>query len=84
MRWVEHVARMVLMRRAHKIFVKKPQGKRPLGGPRRRREYNTKMSLKEIEGELVDWTRLAQNINQWRALMTTVMILGFYKRRGIS
>jgi hypothetical protein len=48
------------MRNAYKIFVGKSEGKRPLGRPRRRWEYNIKMHLREIGLEGVDWIYLAQ------------------------
>jgi hypothetical protein len=47
-RWAEHVERMGETRNAYRILMGKPGGKRPLGRPRRRRVYNTKMDLREI------------------------------------
>jgi len=58
-RWAEHVARMGEMRNAHNILVGKPEGKRPLGRPRRRWEDNITMDLREICCEGVDWMHLA-------------------------
>jgi hypothetical protein len=53
----------------------KPDGKRPLGRPRRRWVDNIKMDLKEIGWDGMDWIDLAQDRNQWRALVNTVMNL---------
>jgi hypothetical protein len=55
--------------------VGKPECKRPLGRPRRRWVDNIKMDLKEIGSDGVDWIDLAQNRDQWRALVNTVMNL---------
>jgi hypothetical protein len=53
--------------------VGKPEGKRQLGRPRRRWENNIRMNLSGIERGVVDWIDLAQDIDQWRALVNTVM-----------
>jgi hypothetical protein len=58
-----------------RILVGKPEGKRPLGRPRRRWVNNIKMDLREIEWDVMDWIDLAQDRNQWRALVNTVMYL---------
>jgi len=50
----------------------KPEGKRPLGRPRRRWEDNIKMDLREV-GRGGDWMALAQDKDRWRALVKTVM-----------
>jgi hypothetical protein len=55
--------------------VGKPEGKRPLGRPRRRWEDNIRMYLREIGWGDVDWIDLAQDRDQWRALVKTVMNL---------
>jgi hypothetical protein len=55
--------------------VGKPEGRRPLGRPRRRWEANIKMDLREIVWGGMDWIDLAQDWNQWRALANTVMNL---------
>jgi hypothetical protein len=55
--------------------VVKPEGKKPLGRHRRRCEDNIKIDLKEIGWGSMDWIDLAQNRNQWRALVNTVMNL---------
>jgi len=48
MRWASHVARMGEWKGVYRIFVGKPEGKRPLGRPRRRWEYSIKMDLQEV------------------------------------
>jgi hypothetical protein len=63
------------MRNAYLILVRKPEGKRPLGRPRRRYEDNIRMDLREIGWEGVDWIHLAQDRNQCQALVNTVMNL---------
>jgi hypothetical protein len=60
---------------AYKILVGKPEGKRPLGRPRRRWVDNIKMSLREIGWGGVDCLDLAQDRDPWRALVNTVMNL---------
>ena len=57
----------------HKVLVGKPEGKRPLWRPRRRREDNIKMALQEVGGGCGDWMELAQDRDRWRALVSTVM-----------
>jgi len=58
-------------RGVHRVILGKPEGKRPLGRPRRRWEDNIKMDLREVEGG--DWMELAQDRDRWRALVNTVM-----------
>jgi hypothetical protein len=55
--------------------VGKPEGKRPLGRPRRRWVDNIKMDLRVIGWAGMDWIELAQDRDQWRALVNTVMNL---------
>jgi hypothetical protein len=62
-------------RNAYRLLVGKPGGKRPLGRPRRRSVDNIKMDLREIGWDGVVWIDLAQDRNQWRALVNTVMNL---------
>jgi hypothetical protein len=62
-------------RGAYRILVGKPEGRRPLGRPRRRWENNIKMDLREVRWGGVDWIDLAQDRNRWRALVYTVMKL---------
>jgi hypothetical protein len=66
---------MVAKRNVYKILVRKPQGKRQLGTPRRRWNDNIKTDLREIRWYVTDWIYLAENRNHWRAVMTTVMNL---------
>jgi hypothetical protein len=69
-----HVARTGEIRNACKIFVGNPEGKRPLGRFRCRRK-NIRMYLRETELEGVDWIHLAQERDQWRAVVNMVMNL---------
>ena len=66
------------------IIICFPEGKRPLGRPRRRWEDNIKMDHQEVGGGCGDWMELAQDRDRWRALVSTVMNLGVPKIRGIS
>jgi hypothetical protein len=59
----------------YNIFVGRPEGRRPLGRPRRRWEDNIKIDLREIGFGVVDWIHLAQDRDRWRALVNTVMNL---------
>jgi hypothetical protein len=61
MRWAGHVARIGEKRNVYTLYVGKPEGKRPLGRPRRRWIDNIKMHLLEIGLSVVDWTGLAQD-----------------------
>jgi len=74
MRWAGHVTCMGEGRGVHRVLVGKPEGKRPLGGPRRRWEDNIKMDLREVGGG-GDWMELAQDRERWRALVNAVMNL---------
>jgi hypothetical protein len=60
-------------RDVHRVLVGKPEGKRPLGRPRRRWGDNIKRDLQEVGGECVDWMERAQDRDRWRALVSTVM-----------
>jgi hypothetical protein len=71
MRGAGHAARIVEKRNAYKIFVGKPKEKRLLGRPRRRWVDSIKMDLREIGWDGMDWLDLAQDRNQWRALVHT-------------
>jgi hypothetical protein len=66
---------MVEERNAYRILVGKPIGKRPLGRPRRSWVNNIKMDLREIGWDGMDSIDLAQDRDQWRALVNTVMNL---------
>ena len=59
-------------RGVHRVLVGKPEGKRPLGRPRRRWEDNIKSDLQEVGGGRGDWMELAQDRDGWRALVGTV------------
>ena len=72
MRWAGHVARVGEDRGVQRVLVGKPEGKRPLGRPRRRREDNIKMDLQEVGGSRGDWMGLAQDRDGWRAVVGTV------------
>jgi hypothetical protein len=75
MRWQGHVAGMGEKVSAYRILVGKPEEKRPLGRPGRRWVNNIKMDLREIGWDGVDWIDMAQDRDQWRALVNTVMNL---------
>jgi hypothetical protein len=66
---------MEVKRNACRILVRMPEGKRPLGRPRCRWVDNIKMDLREIGWDAIDWIDPAQNRDQWRALLNTVMNL---------
>ena len=75
MRWAGHVARMGEGRGVHRVLVGKPEGKSPLGRPRRSWEDNIKMDLQEVGCGGMDWIELAQSRNSWGALVTAAMNL---------
>jgi hypothetical protein len=61
-------------RKVYKVLVGKPEGKRPLGRPRRRWEDGIRMDLREIGlGVVVDWIRLSQDRDRWFAVVSAVM-----------
>jgi hypothetical protein len=62
-------------RKVYKVLVGKPEGMRPLGRPRRRWEDEVRMDLREIGLGCVDWIRLAQDRDRWRAVVSAVMNL---------
>jgi hypothetical protein len=62
-------------RGVYRVLVGRPEGKRPLGRPRRRWEDNIKVVLREIGIGEANWIKLAQNRVQWRACVNTVMNL---------
>jgi hypothetical protein len=62
-------------RNAYRILVRKPEGKRPLGRPRRRRVDNIEMDLRDTGWDGVDWMDMAQDRDQWRALVNAVLNL---------
>jgi hypothetical protein len=75
MRWAGHAARMGEERKLYKVLVGKPEGKRPLGRPRHRWEDGIIKDLREIGLGGVDWIRLAQDWDRWRAVVRAVMNL---------
>ena len=75
LRWAGHVAGMEQSRNAYRVIVGKPEGKRPLGRPRRRWEDNIKMNLREVGCDPGEWIDLAEDRDQWRAYVTAVMNL---------
>ena len=70
MRWAGHVALMRDRRGVYRVLVGKPEGNRPLGRLRRRREDNIKTNLQEMACS-IEWTDLGQNRNRCRALFYT-------------
>ncbi|KAJ4451041.1 hypothetical protein ANN_02477 [Periplaneta americana] len=75
LRWAGHVARMGESRNAYRLLVGRPEGKRPLGRPRRRWEDNIKMDLRKVGYDDRDWINLAQDRDRWRAYVTAAMNL---------
>jgi hypothetical protein len=75
MRWAGYGARMGEKRNVYRLLVGKPEGRRPLGRPRRRWIDNIKMDLLDIELNVVDWIGLAQDRYRWRALVNSIMNL---------
>jgi hypothetical protein len=73
MRWAGHVARMGEGRNVYRVLVGNPEGKRPLGRPRRRWEDGIKMDLRVIGWGCVEWIQLAQDRDRWRAVVNAVM-----------
>ena len=84
MRLEGHVVRMGEGRGVHRVLVGKPEGKRPLGRPRPRWEYNIKTDFQEVGEGCGDWMELGQDRDRWRALLSTVMNFRVPKMRGIS
>jgi hypothetical protein len=73
MKWAGHVARNGEKGNAYRNLVRMPEEKRPLGRPRRRWVDNIKMDLREIGWDGIDWIDLAQNRDQWGAVVNTVI-----------
>jgi hypothetical protein len=76
------MARMEGDRKLYEVLVGKPEGKRPFGRPRRRWEDGIRMDVRETGWGNVDWIRLVQYWNRWRALLNTVMNLRVLVPRG--
>ena len=70
MRWAGHVAHMSEKSGVYRVLLGKPEGKRPLGRPRRRWVDNIRMDLQEVECVHVDWIGLAQDRDRWRTLVS--------------
>ena len=75
MRWAGHVARMGEERGGYRVLVGKPEGKRPLGRPRRRWVDNIRTDLPGVECGYMEWIGLAQDRDRWRTLLSAVMNL---------
>ena len=76
MRWAGHVARMGEESGVYMVLLGKPEGKRPLGRPRRRWVDNIRTDLQEVGCRYMDWIGLAQERDRWRTLVSAVMKLG--------
>jgi hypothetical protein len=72
MRWTGHVAHMGEESNVYRVLAGKPEGRRPLGRPRRRWEDGLKMDLLEIGWGGVEWIHLAQDRDLWQALVNAV------------
>jgi len=75
MRWAGHVARMGEESGVYRVLVGKPEGRRPLGRPRRRWVDNIRTDLQEVGCGYMDWIGLAQDRDRWRTLVSAVMNL---------
>jgi hypothetical protein len=84
MRCVGHLALIRERRGVYRVLVGNPEGKRPLGRPRRRWEDNIKVDLQKVECGSTDWIELAQDTVRWRTLVTAVNNLRLPKMWGIS
>ena len=73
--WAGHVARMGEEKGVYRVLVGKPEGRRPLGRPRRRWADNIRMDLQEVGCVYRDWIGLAQDRDRWRTLVSVVMNL---------
>jgi len=75
MKWAGHVARMGEEEGVYSVLVGKPEGKRPLGRPRRRWVDNIRTDFQEVGCGYMDWIGLAQDRDRWRTLVSVVMNL---------
>jgi hypothetical protein len=71
-------------RKVYKVLVGKPEGKRPLGRPRRRWEDEIRMHITEIGLGCVDWIQLAQDRDRWQAVVSAVINLRVLAPRLVS
>ena len=69
------MARMGVERRLYRFLLGKPEGRRPLGRPRRRWVDNIRMDLQEVGRGYMDWIGLVQDRDRWRTLVSAVMNL---------
>jgi len=74
-RWAGHIASTGKSRGVYRVLMGKPEGKRPLGRPRRRCEDNIKMDHQEVGCGGMEWIGVAQDRDRWRALLNAVMKL---------
>lgn len=82
MRWSGNVARVVAIRQAYEATFRKSEGKRLRGRLIGRWDDNIKTELTEIYYEVTYWIHWAQNMNQWRTIVDTVMNLRFAKEQS--
>jgi len=75
MRWARHVARMGEEMGVYRVLLRKPEGRRPLGRPRRRWVDNIRLDLQDVGCGYMDWIGLAQDRDSWRTLVSAVMNL---------
>jgi hypothetical protein len=75
MRWTGHVARMGKKRNAYRLLVGKPEGRKPLGRPTRRRVNNIRMDLGEMGWGDVDWIGLAHNLHFYRSFVISSLTM---------
>ena len=75
MRWAGHGVRMGEERGVYRVLVGKPEGRRPLGRPRRRWVDNIRTDLQEVGCVYMDWIGLTQDRDRWRTLVSAVMNL---------
>jgi hypothetical protein len=73
MKWAGHLARVGEKKGMYRVLVEKPEGKRPLGRPRRGWEDSINMNLQEVGCGVMDWIELAQDRDSWRALVNAVV-----------
>ena len=71
--WAGHVARMGEEKGLYRVLLRKLEGRRPLGRPRRRWVDNIRMDLQEVGCGYMDWIGLAQDKDEWRTLVSAVM-----------
>jgi len=75
-RWVGHVARVGEEKGVYRVLLRKPEGERPLGRPRRRWVDNIRMDLQEVGCGYMDWIGLVQDRDRWWTLVSALMKCG--------